>query len=138
MMSAIPAHKFAISVLTNSSKGGDVIKAVEDWAFAKYCGVTITRPERATLTTEQLERLTGVYLQTATKTDVTVEHDQLVATIQMTHPLTQEEISLPGEKLLPISEWEVMTEDGSRVQFIPGAGGRPRFMRMGRLARRQS
>jgi CubicO group peptidase (beta-lactamase class C family) len=137
MMSAIPAHKFAISVLTNSSKGGEVIKAVEEWAFDKYCGVTITKPEPTTLTAEQLERLTGVYRQTASKTEITVEDDHLLATIQIKHPLSNEELSLPAEKLIPISEWEVMTEEGSRVQFIPGAGNRPRFLRMGRLARRE-
>ena len=138
MMSAIPAQRFAIAILTNSSKGQKVIKAVEEWAFKTYCDVTVSKPAPVTLAPEQLERLAGVYTQTTGKTTIAVEDDHLVATAIFTHPLTREEIAMPAEKLTPIAEWEVMSDDGDRVQFIRGDGDRPRYMRMGRLARRQA
>jgi hypothetical protein len=136
----IPERGFAISVMTNSLKGGQLIEKIEKWVLERHLGLTVTTPQAVELDAEQLRRLAGVYETTLSKTTVAIDDGQLTASVTMRHPLTGEEMQQPPVRLTPVGDWEVLVledgEPGGVAQFIPGPDGRASHLRLGRLAAR--
>jgi CubicO group peptidase (beta-lactamase class C family) len=135
-MLGVPEKGFALSVLTNSSRGGGVIGAVEEWAFRRYCGLTVTKPEPIELPREKLERLTGTYTRPMGTMTITIEDGQLTIAPVYKNPFTQEDMAFPPIKVAPTSEWEIIGTEGdfagTTAQFIPNADNTaPRFIRFG-------
>ena len=56
-----PGRNFAITVLTNSSKGGELHMAIVKWALEAYLGVTEVEPEVLRLDQDALREYTGEY-----------------------------------------------------------------------------
>jgi CubicO group peptidase (beta-lactamase class C family) len=142
-MLAVPDQRFGLAILTNGNRGGKVNEAVEKWALARYCGLREREPEHVALSPAQLARLTGTYAQRMQTATVALRDGALTMTVAANDPVSGETIAYPPIPLAPLGEWEVIATGGdwagSRVQFIPGEDGRPRFARLGgRLAPRQA
>jgi CubicO group peptidase (beta-lactamase class C family) len=140
-MLCVPAHNVGLVVLTNSSKGSGLIHSVENWFFKHECGVVPRKPELVALSPEMAEKVTGVYARPLGSTTVTTENGSLKFTLRMKNPFSGEEVELPPIVAKPLSEWEFIATEGdfedSKLEFIPGDGGKARFVRLGgRLAPR--
>jgi CubicO group peptidase (beta-lactamase class C family) len=141
-MLAVPKQQFGLVILTNGNRGGHVNEAVEKWALARYCGLREREPEQSSLPADQLERLTGAYSQRLQTATVALHDGELTMTVVGNNPFSGETIEYPPIPLAPLGEWELIATggdwEGSRMRFIPGDDGRPRFVRLGgRLAPRQ-
>jgi len=55
----VPESDFAVTVLTNSTRGGELHRAVVDWALAHY--VDVHRPELVHIRVDDLSAYTGTY-----------------------------------------------------------------------------
>jgi CubicO group peptidase (beta-lactamase class C family) len=73
-----PARGFALTILTNANRGGDLTLEVSRWALKHYLG--IAEPERAhqVRTPEQLAKYAGRYASTLTKVELDVRDGQLI------------------------------------------------------------
>jgi len=135
----VPEQRFAIAILTNSSRGTTAIRAIEEWALARYCGIALEQPAGIRLAPAQLARVTGHYRRPNVEIQVRAENAHIVLESSMQHPLTGEQTKLPPIVAQPISVNEFLVTEGDyagmRVDFIVGEDERPRFMRFaGRLA----
>jgi len=134
-MLAVPDKNFAISVLTNSSKGGEAMNPIIDWALEHYCGLTREKLQPIEMETADLKRYEGQYKRTEGLVTVTAEDGKLKVEATMAHPLTHEEITIPAEYIVPIGNDEFIgAESGSAdeiTQFICADDGTPRFIRAG-------
>ncbi len=134
-MYAVPDKNFAITVLTNSSKGGEAIKPIIDWAVERYCGLVRPTRQPVEMSTADLQRYAGKYERALGVTTVSVDGGKLKLETIMTHPLTNEEIILPPSFVVPIGNDEFIgAEPGEAddiTQFVGDHGGHPRFIRVG-------
>jgi len=139
-MYAVPSKNFAISVLTNSSKGSEAIVPIIEWALERYCGLKNEKLKPIEVSDADLERYTGTYKRDISTTIVSVEDKKLKLESTVIHPLTHEEITFPAEYIVPIGDDEFISADGdseSITQFIGDVDGHPRFIRSGyRLVQR--
>jgi CubicO group peptidase (beta-lactamase class C family) len=73
-----PSRGFALVILTNANRGGDLILDVAKWALAHYLG--IAEPERVQQprTPEQLAEYAGRYVSTFTIADLDVRDGRLI------------------------------------------------------------
>lgn len=137
----VPEQRFAIAILTNSSRGMAAIREIEEWALDRYCGITFQQPPIVRVAPEQLERVAGLYRRPGVEQVVRVEHDGIAIESTMQHPLTGEQTKLPPIVAKPIGPNEFIVTEGDyrglRLDFIDGEAGPPVFMRFGgRLAER--
>ncbi|HEU5438673.1 MAG TPA: serine hydrolase domain-containing protein [Ktedonobacterales bacterium] len=74
----VPARNFALAILTNADRGGDLMLEVTRWVLRHYLGVT--EPERIhqPRTPEQLAGYAGHYVATLTLADLTLRDGVLV------------------------------------------------------------
>jgi CubicO group peptidase (beta-lactamase class C family) len=56
-----PARRFAITVLTNANRGGELNREIVGWALREYLGIDEHPPTPLALTTEQLAEYAGRY-----------------------------------------------------------------------------
>ncbi|MCX7622731.1 MAG: beta-lactamase family protein [Thermomicrobium sp.] len=137
----VPEQRFALAILTNSSRGTAAIRAIEEWILARACGIVLERPATVSLAAAELERVTGRYRRPGVEQVVRVVEDGIAVESRMRHPLTGEETTLPPILARPISAREYLVTEGDyagmRIDFIDGEAGHPAFMRFGgRLAER--
>jgi CubicO group peptidase (beta-lactamase class C family) len=73
-----PSRGFALTILTNANRGGDLILEVTRWALKHYLG--IAEPERVyqARTAEQLAEYTGRFVSTFTIVELSVRDGQLI------------------------------------------------------------
>ena len=57
----VPARQFAIVMLTNSDRGGELIQPVVKKAFESYLGIVEHEPKPVPASQEQLSQYTGRY-----------------------------------------------------------------------------
>lgn len=134
-MYAVPDKNFAISVLTNSGKGGDAIGPIIDWALERYCGLQREKHQPIEMSTADLQRYAGEYKRTQGVVKVSVEDGKLKLETTVNHPLTHEEIVFPPSYIVPIGNDEFIGvepgEEDDITQFVGDKGGHPRFIRAG-------
>ena len=119
-MYAVPDKNFAISILTNSSKGSEAIGPIIDWALEHYCGLTQEKPQPIEMSTADLQRFAGTYKRDLGSTVVSVEDKKLKLETTINHPLTHEEIVFPPSYIVPIGNDEfVGAEPGRGRQHHP-------------------
>jgi CubicO group peptidase (beta-lactamase class C family) len=140
-MLMVPEKRFGLAVLTNSGRGGGAIRAVERWAFERYCGLAARDPEPIEVPAAEIEPLAGRYDQTMGRLEIVARDGNLFATPTINNPFSGEENTLPEVQLAPLGAGEFVAiggeMEGMRSEFIPGDDGHPRFVRFGgRLARR--
>lgn len=135
----VPAHPFAIAILTNSSRGGVLGDRVAEWALNHFFGLQAPGPKLVSLPTDALTRFAGIYRTKDEEATVMVADDGLSCLVKESDPTTQRQQVFPVSLLRPLSEREfvVVTQgenEGSIVDFIDGDDGAVRFLRMdGRL-----
>ncbi len=132
----IPARRFAIAVLTNSSRGGVLGDRVAAWALDHLLDLRVPRPVPIVLPDDALARFVGRYRTRDSEVTLAVEDGGLGCLIKdIAPPRDYEQVLL----LRPLSEREfvVVTQDeneGSQIDFIETNKGAIRFLRLdGRL-----
>lgn len=137
----VPERRFACATLTNSGRGSAAVRGIEDWALERYRGLRRRDPTPVGLAPDALARFAGRYRQPHADITVTVEDGGLRVEVVSKSPVTGKVTVQPPRQLQPIGEREFVVTAGEaksmRVDFIPGKGDEPRFIRIGgRLADR--
>ncbi|MGH2346516.1 MAG: serine hydrolase domain-containing protein, partial [Chloroflexota bacterium] len=73
----VPAHRFAITVLTNADKGGELHRNVANWALKHYLGVEDAKPAVVETSAEALSEFTGRYTALGSDLEVTMKDGAL-------------------------------------------------------------
>jgi CubicO group peptidase (beta-lactamase class C family) len=135
----VPARRFAIAILTNSSRGGVLGDRVAEWALDHFLDLRLPSPVPIVLPNAALARFAGCYRTMESQVTLTVEDGGLRCVIQEIDRPRDREQAYPPILLRPLSEREfiVLTreeQEGAHVDFIEGDDGAIRFLRMdGRL-----
>jgi CubicO group peptidase (beta-lactamase class C family) len=135
----VPAHRFAIAILTNSGRGSVLGDRVAEWALDHVLGLRATSPTPIALSNDALARFAGRYrlaVDDEEEAAITVADGGLRRVMKEIDPVTQTELTYPPNLLRPIAEREfvAVTQDeneGSRMDFIERGDGSMRFLRMG-------
>ncbi len=146
---AVPERNYAITMLTNSSRGTSASRAIAKWALARDLGLKTPEPARIELAPAAVNRLAGVYRQALSVSTITAaEAEGAGAPLEMrvvtTNPFTGDEKEWPAVGLAPIAPDACVITSGEnagvRVDFIfpedPAAP--PAMARIGsRLSKRE-
>jgi CubicO group peptidase (beta-lactamase class C family) len=141
-LTIVPERRFAIAMLTNSGRGSAMYDEVVAWALAERLGLREPKPQAISLPDDALAALAGVYKRPDGVITLTATDDGLRREMKAVDLLNNKEDVYPPDDLRPISALEfIVVTPGesldSRMDFLPGDDGRPRFVRMGgRLAAR--
>jgi len=73
-----PARGFAITVLTNADRGGQLHHDITEWALRHYLGVAETEPARLDLPTDSLAAFAGRYSARGSDLDLTLDDEGLI------------------------------------------------------------
>jgi CubicO group peptidase (beta-lactamase class C family) len=142
-LTIIPERQFAIAILTNSGRGSVMYDEVIEAEVAERFGLRMPKPQPINLPPEALAAFAGVYARPNGRITLTTTADGLRREMTMVDQLNNKEEIYPPDDLRPISALEfIVVTPGenldSRIDFLPGADGRPRWVRIsGRLAARQ-
>jgi CubicO group peptidase (beta-lactamase class C family) len=143
-----PERDFAITVLTNSDRGGQLHQELVKWALETYLGVSEPEPEPLSLTEPELAPYAGRYQTASGVLDLAVEGDGLVANATYSEEAIAKLRSVYGDQVpeqrpIPL---KLLPDDRFVVVEGPGKGTRGYFVREdgavtgvdfgGRLARR--
>lgn len=140
----IPEERYAIAILTNSSRGSAMYREVVDARLAGRFGLRQPKPAPITLSAETLARFAGVYTQPDGRTTLNATAEGLSRSMVFQDLLDGHVETSPTDELRPIGEREFVVvtpgeNEGSRVDFLLDGDGRPRFLRMGgRLNEREA
>jgi len=77
----VPERQFALTVLTNANRGGQLHTAIVEWALRHYCGIAETPLTPRTLTAAELAPYAGRYSAALTELELTVQGDELIAQV---------------------------------------------------------
>jgi CubicO group peptidase (beta-lactamase class C family) len=77
----VPERNFALTVLTNANRGGQLHTAIVEWALRHYCGIAETPLTPRTLTAAELAPYAGRYKAALTELELTVRGDELIAQV---------------------------------------------------------
>jgi CubicO group peptidase (beta-lactamase class C family) len=141
LLRLVPEQQTAFVVLTNSGRGSAAYPGIDKWLLEHVCGLSPEPPKTTTLPGSTLAPLAGQYERPGYEITVSVADGGLRIDYRAPHPLTGETVDYAPQELEPVSETEFLMLKGQRenerVEFVPGANGHPRFVRMhGRLAGR--
>jgi hypothetical protein len=135
----VPARRFAIAVLTNSSRGSTLGDRVAGWAFEHFLELRMPSFVSIALPDEALAHFAGRYRTPESEATFTVEDGGLCCVAKDIDPARDDEQIYPPSLLKPLSEREfvVVTQgenEGAHIDFIEANDGTIRFLRMdGRL-----
>ena len=141
-LTLVPGQNFALAQFTNSGRGSALNDGIEKWALDAWCGIASPDPEQAPLPDEALAVFAGRYERPDGAITFTVHEGGLQRIMTLRDLLNDKEETYPPDQLQAIGEREfiVVSEGenkGSKLDFIPGDDGAPRFVRIGgRLADR--
>jgi len=135
----VPAHRFAIAILTNSGRGSVLGDRVAEWALDHVLGLRAPSPQPIALPDDALARFAGRYrlaVDDEEEAAITVADGGLRRVMKEIDAVTQTELTYPPNLLRPIAarEFVVVTQgenEGSRMDFIERGDGSMRFLRMG-------
>ncbi len=68
-----PARRFAITVLTNADKGGELNRNVTNWALQHYLGVEDPKREAAEVSADALSEFVGKYTKLGTDVEIAIK-----------------------------------------------------------------
>jgi CubicO group peptidase (beta-lactamase class C family) len=141
-LTIIPERQYAIAILTNSGRGSALYEEVVAADLKQRLGLEQPKPQPISLPPEALAALAGVYKRPDGVITLTATSDGLRREMRAVDLLNNKEEIYPPDDLRPISALEfIVVTPGenrdSRMDFLPGDDGRPRFVRLGgRLAAR--
>jgi CubicO group peptidase (beta-lactamase class C family) len=136
----VPSRRFALAILTNSSRGSVPNEHLRVWALDHYLDLRKARPTPRRLSGDELGRFAGRYERPEGPIILTINDGGLIRAMTLTDPLEGKTEHFPEDRLEAIGEREfIVVSEGEakdeRVDFILGENGAPRFVRMGgRLA----
>lgn len=139
-----PRRGFAITVLTNANRGGELHHNVTSWALERYLGVTEPAPVPLDLTAAELEPYTGRYEGLLSNAEVRLHDGGLILQVLPKRGgLSAEPAPTPPPVRLVLLDADrvVMLDPpmkDSRGEFLRGAEGGLTWLRVGgRILRRQ-
>jgi hypothetical protein len=134
-----PAAGFAIAVLTNSDRGGELHGAVTTAAFKAYLGAVADEPAFITLPPDALAEYAGCY--TAPLNDLALSVEEGALKLQLLPKGGFPEPDSPPGPTPPPAHLALASRDlayvadgpgkGSTAEFLRGDDGRIRWLRMG-------
>lgn len=141
-----PSRGFALTVLTNANRGGELHGNAVEWALREYLGVADSAPQPLALSAEQLAPYAGRYRAALSDIELTVRDGDLVA--QMIPRGGFPKKDSPAGPTPPPARVGVCADDrvvaldppykGARGEFLRDAEGNITWLRFGgRIARRQ-
>lgn len=134
-LTIVPERNFAVVALTNSARGSSAIRGIERAMLEERIGLRHVAPPIATLTADDLARYAGDYRQPHTEIAVRVDGPGLSLAVAGIDPATRERTPYPDIPLRPLGDDRFVVTagegEGGKIEFIPGANGRPRFLRLG-------
>jgi CubicO group peptidase (beta-lactamase class C family) len=135
-LSLIPAHHYALAILTNSGRGSALYRELLDARLAERFDLRASAPQFIKLTQAQLKRFAGVYQQPDGHVTLNATRTGLRREMTFRDSLTDKEWAYPPDDLRPIGPYEFIVvtpgeNEGSRLDFLLNPDGSPRFLRMG-------
>ena len=141
-----PSRSFAVVVLTNGSRGGDLNGRIAAWALEKYVGISQPKPITYRISPEKLTEFVGHYDQVLNSIELDAADGGLV--VQMRSKGGFPTKNSPPRPPTPPARFEFFAEDrilglepryaGSRGDFLRGPDGRIHWLRLGgRIGARQ-
>lgn len=140
----VPAHDFALIVLTNSEDGSLLYEAAVEWALDHYLGLVEPQPEHLPATPGQLEGYAGLYEAQLQQLELSVVDGQLMA--QSIPKGGFPDVSSPPGPKPPPSRLAVIGDDkvialdppliNQKMEFLRDADGKIIWLRTSRLHRR--
>ncbi len=131
----VPERDFAVTVLTNSSRGGEVHRAIVRRALKHYLGVERAKPLPSRVDRRDMRPFGGRYVNGLRQVaiDLSPRGGRLVAEFSLLQ--SDEDPGLPPFKLAPVGRDDVVIQggrlDGYRAQFLRDERGRVRWLRLG-------
>lgn len=138
----VPDARFVVCCLTNSDRGGDLHRAVVNWALEAHLGIADAEPRQIEPARETLGRLAGRYERINLRLLVMEDGGGLRVRLQRVG--TDDQLSAPEDaqlRLVSNDSFVIVagSHQGERGRFLLGPQGLPEYMSLGgRLARRVS
>jgi CubicO group peptidase (beta-lactamase class C family) len=141
-----PDEGFAITVLTNSTRGGEVHRDIVNWAMRHYLGVKKAEPKAMSLNGTQLDLYEGRYVDgfKTVGVDLKARGKGFIVTYEILKK-DEEEDEGPGLPPFTVSlvdeERALITSGrlrGTRAEFLRDERGRIKWMRLGGRLYRKS
>jgi hypothetical protein len=134
-----PEKGFAVCLLTNSMTGGLLWRDLGRYLFDELAGIEMPELPRAADPAPKLDlaRYVGRYERVGTTSDIAVDGAELVLTATPLGPLA--ELGLPPQtlRLRPLDAETFVGPAGVVINFLEfDRTGKPRYLHMGRAARR--
>ena len=142
----VPERDFALTVLTNANRGGQLHTAIVEWALRHYCGIAETPLTPRPLTTAELAPYAGRYSAALTELALTVQGGELVLQVVPQGGFPKKES--PAGPKPPPTRLAIGADDAiialdppykdARGEFLRDERGVVAWLRFGgRMARRQ-
>jgi CubicO group peptidase (beta-lactamase class C family) len=138
-LTTIPEKQFAIAILTNGDRGGNVHSAISSAVLERRFGLKEQKPQPVERDNERLARYAGRYRQDLAEMDLTLENGRFSVTRRSTNPFSGEHTEREPFHFVPTGERRLIAvggeSDGSEADLILNPDGSIRFLRFGgRLA----
>lgn len=135
----VPEHAFAITVLTNASRGRELHNQLVPWALEHFLGLADPEPTLHSRTAEQLAPYCGRYIAHMAHLDISAEGDHLRVAVTPQGGFPDKDsppppapppmsLYLVGEDRLKVTDGP---QKGGRLEVIRGADGQVAWLRMG-------
>jgi CubicO group peptidase (beta-lactamase class C family) len=144
LLTLVPAHDFAIAVLTNADRGGQLAREATFWALEHYLGLKNEEPEPLETPAEELAQYAGWYRRPFADVELGVLGGRLVAQViyKQGFPTPDQPprpppppivIGLHGKDALFVLDGPFK---GTKADIVRRPDGSIGWLRMGRLFRR--
>jgi CubicO group peptidase (beta-lactamase class C family) len=140
-----PERGFALAILTNSRRGGELNAELAKWALAHFLGAADPEPRLRELRAGEISGFAGSYEAALTRVELRAEDRQLVAQVRpkggFPTPETPAPPAPPPVRLAFTAEDRVVAQEppfrDNRAEFVRDGAGRIAWLRWGgRLHRR--
>jgi CubicO group peptidase (beta-lactamase class C family) len=145
-LTLVPAHNFALAILTNANRGREVTRDLSNWILQHYLGLHQPTPQLQQLSANELEPYCGYYTAKLSDVEVTTAGGGLVLQVIPKGGFPDKDSS-PGPKPPPapaafFAEDRVIVTEGptkeAKSEFGRDAQGQIAWIRVGgRIHRRQ-
>lgn len=141
----VPAHSFALTVLTNAEEGGRLHDEVSDWAIHHYLGLREPDPSHLVISVTEMEPYLGTYEAQLTRLELYLEDEHLMVrsipkggfpdktSPAPPAPPPSRAAFIAPERIIALDPPLIDTE----AEFLRDESGRIAWLRTSRLHRRQ-
>jgi CubicO group peptidase (beta-lactamase class C family) len=139
-----PARGFALTILTNANRGGELTEEVAKWALEHYVGIVEPTPTPLEWTEEQLAPYAGRYAAALTVADLVVRDGSLVLELSYSDfPADEPPPAPPPARVALYAEDRIIVLDGplkdARGEILRRTDGSIAWLRIGgRVHRREA